>query len=70
MKSKFVLLVLGKLLQHNNRQIITDACWALSYLTGLITNAFLSHGHFLKNDLCKTVKIIVSVFISCWIVRF
>jgi len=27
------LPVLGKLLQHNNRQIITDACWALSYLT-------------------------------------
>jgi len=27
------LPVLKKLLQHSNRQIITDACWALSYLT-------------------------------------
>merc|ERR1712168_400845 len=27
------LPVLKKLLQHANRQIITDACWALSYLT-------------------------------------
>jgi len=31
--SQQALPVLRKLLSHNNRQIITDACWALSYLT-------------------------------------
>jgi len=31
--SEHSLPVLKKLLKHSNRQIITDACWALSYLT-------------------------------------